>query len=155
MPRQAGGDPELTFKDEECLFRLLQSNHFDAAGVTIDAIDLLGTSVDREMFRDSPDACLPAQPSKLVAVASVVFGALPENIQNPNSPDGLRDVVVVYLPENGNMAHSEIRTCLSECTENNKPGSKAFKAHIKCVLAAVFEVVVEPIVPHPIDDEFA
>tara|TARA_R110002073_G_scaffold329479_2_gene511967 strand:+ start:11087 stop:11464 length:378 start_codon:yes stop_codon:yes gene_type:complete len=112
----------------------------------MDAIDLEGTSVDRGKFRASAEEALAfANDARFIAVAVCAFQDLPPSLAN-EANTATREIVVVYKPENGNQAHSEVRICQPGETINKKPKSKqkAYKAYLKERLSRCFHLAVPP-----------
>jgi hypothetical protein len=131
MPRQLG-DP--AFVADEQLYRCLRADWIGVNGyANEEAIDLRGTSVDRELFVNEPPDCLSRAASHFVAVAAITFGDIPNQFDAP--PATPYESVVVYRPENGNDAHSEIQFWQVGDTEASKPKSNALKSRIRERLA--------------------
>jgi hypothetical protein len=137
MPRQQGNPP---FEAEEQLYRHLYEKWIDAGGRVRDAaIDLQGTSVDRGLFAGEPSDRLARGDADVVAVGAIAFGDIPSQFDAP--PAKPYESVVVYKPENGNDAHSEIQFWRAGESEPSKPQSKPIKAQIREQLAARMRVV--------------
>jgi len=131
MPRQLGDPP---FADEEKLYRRLNADWIDSHGRVRDAaIDLLGTSVDRGLF-GGPQECLARAGADIVAVGAIAFGDIPSRFDAP--PAASYESVVVYEPEHGNDAHSEIQFWRAGDSGPTKPKSNPMKAQIREQLAA-------------------
>lgn len=90
------------------------------------AIDLQGTSVDRELLRSKPSDCLAGA---AVAVGAIAFCDIPDQFSAP--PAEPYESVVVYAPEHGNMAHSEIQFWRAGATTASRPKSNLIKSQIK------------------------
>jgi hypothetical protein len=127
MPRQQG---EPAFTAEEQLFRWLLGDWIDTDGrIREAAIDLQGTSVDRGLFRGQPSDCLVGAEARFVAIGGITFDDIPDQFNAP--PAKPYDSVVVYKPEHGNVAHSEIQFWQVGATEPSKPKSNLIKSQIK------------------------
>lgn len=145
MPRQQG---EPAFAADEQLYRRLRGDWIDSNGqVSEDAIDLMGTSVDRGLYVREPQACLTGVGEHITAVAAIAFGAVPDRFEAPPStqfgapPPKPYESVVVYKPESGNIAHSEIRFCRPGATESSKIKSDPMKSLIRGLLAERMRLV--------------
>ncbi|HEU4731677.1 MAG TPA: hypothetical protein VFT22_27465 [Kofleriaceae bacterium] len=131
MPRQLG-DP--AFAADEQLFRCLRADWIGADGcATAEAIDLQGTSVDRGLFAGAPPNCLTRAAPHFVAVGAIVFGDIPDQFHASSAKP--YESVVVYKPENGNEAHSEIQFWRAGDTGPSKPQSNLLKSQIRGMLA--------------------
>jgi hypothetical protein len=144
MPQQQG---EPVFAPDERLFRHLRKDWIDDHGrITEDAVDLLGTSVDREAIARDPESCWVRASSDVVAIGAITFSEIPDRFEGPPvkppaNPPAPYESVVKYLPENGNDAHSEIQFRRQGETEKSKPQSKAIKSEIRDRLAKLMRVV--------------
>jgi hypothetical protein len=137
MPRQQG-DP--AFAADEQLYRCLRDDWIDTDGnPSEDAIDLQGTSVDRGLFVSAPPECLTRVKAHFVAVGVIAFGDIPDRFDAP--PAKPYESVVVYKPENGNDAHSEIQFWRPGGTKASEPGSDAMRSKIKGDLAERMQLV--------------
>lgn len=143
MPRQLG-EPE--FAPDERLFRHLRKDWIDGNGeITEDAVDLLGTSVDREAVAKVPEYCWARASSDVVAIGVIVFSEIPDcfsggPVKPPAKPPVPYESVVEYIPENGNDAHSEIQFWRKGGTEQSKPSSKAIRSEIRDSLVKLMRV---------------
>ncbi len=137
MQRQQG-DP--AFAAEERLFRRLPGDWIDTAGhVRPAAIDLQGTSVDRGLFISDPSDCLAGAAAGFVAVGAITFCEIPDRFDAP--PAEPYESVVVYAPEHGNVAHSEIQFWRVGDTGPSKPKSNLLKSQIRGRIAEHMRVV--------------
>lgn len=137
MPRQQGDPP---FGAEEQLYRYLYEKWIDAGGRVRDAaIDLHGTSVYRDLFAGKPSDCLARGDADVVAVGAITFGDIPDRFDAP--PAKPYETVVVYKPEHGNEAHSEIQFWRLGDSEPSKPQSNPIKAQIREQLTARMRAV--------------
>lgn len=131
MPHQQG---EPAFAAGEQLYRRLREDWIDANGRVRDAaIDLQGTSVDRGLFISEPSVCLAGADAHFVAVGAITFGDIPDQFDAP--PAKPYKSVVVYKPENGNEAHTEIQFWQVGDTEASRPKSNLLKSKIRGALA--------------------
>lgn len=144
MPLQRG---EPAFALDERLFRYVRKDWIDDDGeATEEAVDLLGTSVDRETFARDPEARLTSAPPDIVAVSVIVFGDIPVRfeappVKPPAKPPTPYESIVEYCPENGNDAHSEIQFWRVGDTEKSKPKSSALKSEIRGRLVERMRVI--------------
>lgn len=146
MPRQQGEPP---FEIDEQLYRRLYQGWVGPGGRVRDAaIDLQGTSVDRSLFAGEASQWLALTDADVVALGAITFGELPSEFNAPRATS--YETVVVYKPEHGNKAHSEIQFWRVGESEPSKPSSNPIKAQIREQLVARFRVL--PRVDTPVID---
>ena len=134
MPRQLG---EPAFADDEQLFRLLRKDWIGEDGcATEEAIDLEGTSVDRDRFSTPADSLARAA-AHFAAVGAIVFGGVPGPFDAP--PAKSYESVVVYKPSEG-IAHSEIQFWRVGDDGPSKPKGNPIKSAIRGAFAGRIRV---------------
>lgn len=138
MPPRQQGEP--TFADDEELYRRLRWDWLDGIdAVNSEAVDLQGTSVDRSMYAATPADCVPRCSGEEIAIGAIKFADVPPRFIVPKAT--AYESVVVYLPEEKNDAHSEIRFHKEGDREPSKPQSKPLKSKIRNEVAARIRVV--------------
>jgi hypothetical protein len=140
------------FTPAERLFRRLRSEWVFGGRVTADAIDLQGTSVDRDHLSTAEEAFARRREGE-TGLAAIEYQKAQQEFKHEDPKVAPFYTEVLPLPENGNPAHCEIRPRQrGKSYPVRKPGSSTLKARIKDALADNMEVVFAP--PPPADDEF-
>jgi hypothetical protein len=140
MPRAR----DASVPPEERLFRRLRSEELDGDTVLDDAVDLRGTSCDRERYRLAADLLSEQWPH----VAWVAAGDLPLEVRPPGQDAVRWDFFAADDPIDGNEAHCEIRVRrathrhLEANDDAVRKRSAAAKSVLKHALASRFRLLV-------------
>ena len=142
-------EPETAIPSDELLFRWLSTGDVDGTVVLPTAVDLQGTSVDRQRYF-KPRACQSDAHPERNGLASISEDAFPRG-------ESANGVVFEYFthdcPEHDNHAHAEIRVgrlttpegSKSDRPEGFKPKGQAVKVQLRLSLAACMKVERCPI----------
>jgi hypothetical protein len=139
LPRQR----DDAIPGDERLFRRLKADEVDGDRVLDDAIDLRGTSCDRETFRSLAD-----MRARWKFVGAVTPRDLPVDLRTEGS-DVVWEFFAVDDPIESNDAHCEVRirrTTQRGCNDNDdavRKRSPAAKAVLRFALASRFQLVVD------------
>jgi hypothetical protein len=140
MPRQR----DASIPAEESLFRGLCAEEIDGDAILDDAVDLRGTSCDRERYRVAVELLSEKRPH----VAWVAAGDLPLEVKPPGQDAVPWDFFAADDPIEGNDAHCEIRVRrvthrhLEVNDDTVRKRSAAAKSVLKHALASRFRLVV-------------
>jgi hypothetical protein len=139
LPRQR----DEAIPGDERLFRGLKAEEVDGDRMLDDAIDLRGTSCDRESLRS-----LPEMRARWKFVGAVRPRELPGNLRTEGS-DVVWEFFAVDDPIEGNDAHCEVRIRRisqrgsSENDDAVRKRSPAAKAVLRFALASRFQLVLD------------
>ncbi|HEX4334407.1 MAG TPA: hypothetical protein VH062_00760 [Polyangiaceae bacterium] len=141
MPKQEGTTP---FQETEALYRRLIEDWVGEDGaVDPAAIEVPQCSVDRALLA-TPEQALARCNDAEVAIATTTFGALPDRFvaepipTQPVQPKPY-ELIVVFVPEKQNAAHSHIEVRQEGSAEPRKPKS-VMKQRIRDEVAATMRV---------------
>lgn len=138
----------------ERLFRSIKPGWIDADGITTDAIDLAGSSCNRESIAPDPAAVIDAlNRPQANGVASITAGDAHGIVQRPDGEPW--EFYPAHCPEHGNDAHAEIRVHRNGSPNaTDKIGSSAQRLQVKTAIAKRMAVLIVPTVIDPADEEF-